>query len=288
MKFINYLCPHCGKAEVGVIAKNDTILPLAEIDAAYADLDMIGFIKICDDEKMAAIKAAAEAEGPLPLEGTTLLSPIEYPIHDIMCVGVNYMDHREEDGDEAYMEQTDSVYFGKRAVKIIGPEADIISNPELDPKLDYEVELAVIIGKEGKDIAKEDAEDYVFGYSVFNDVSSRILQSRHDQWYRGKSLDTYSAMGPCIVTKDELPMPVEVDILSFLNDEPRQHSNTRMMLNDVSGIIRDLSQATTIEPGDIIATGTCAGVGFSLGFMKEGDTITCEIPEIGKLVNHIK
>ena len=156
------------------------------------------------------------------------------------------------------------VYFSKRAYEIIGPEDSVKSRMDLDKKLDYEVELAVIIGKKGKDIPEEDVEEYIFGYSIFNDFSARELQQSHVQWYRGKSLDTYSAMGPVILHKSALPFPIEVDIKSFVNGELRQSSNTRLFLADIPKIISEISTGITLEAGDIIITGTPAGVG--LGF----------------------
>ena len=139
-------------------------------------------------------------------------------------------------------------------------------------------------------MAPADAEDVIFGYSVFNDVSARKLQRDHQQWSRGKGLDTFTAMGPVIVTKDEMPFPIKVDVISSVNGEERQHSNTALFLNDIPGIIADLSAGTTLEPGDIIATGTPSGVALGMKepkFMKPGDTVTVEIPEIGKLTNRV-
>ena len=300
MKFVYYQLK--GAKRVGVLTHDETgIFPIGAVDPELESKTMISVIREITPEVMDKLKfglkliedksPAVSADVIVPVGEVKILAPIQRPIHDVMCCGVNYQDHRDEGkdvADENYDDQEYGVYFGKRAVKIIGPDEAIISNPELDPKLDYEVELAVIIGKEGKDIQPEDAAEYIFGYSVFNDVSSRELQSRHDQWYRGKSLDTYTAMGPCILTVDELPFPPEVDVISTLNGEERQHSNTRMFINPLANIIAELSQATTLEPGDIIATGTPAGVGMSKGYMMAGDTIVCEIPEIGKLVNPIK
>lgn len=132
---------------------------------------------------------------------------------------------------------------------------------DIDNALDYEVELAVIIGKTGKNIPVDKVEDYIFGYSIFNDFSSRRLQLKHMQWFKGKSLDTYSAMGPVILHKSALPFPVEVDIKCSVNGELRQNSNTKLFLNDIPKVVSELSQGMTLEAGDIIATGTPSGVG---------------------------
>ncbi len=219
---------------------------------------------------------------------------IKRSIHDIICVGVNYRDHLEEtqkNFDKGFDKPKKIVYFSKRAYEIIGPEDSVKSRMDLDKKLDYEVELAVIIGKKGKDIPEKDVEEYIFGYSIFNDFSARELQQSHVQWYRGKSLDTYSAMGPVILHKSALPFPIEVDIKSFVNGELRQSSNTRLFLADIPKIISEISTGITLEAGDIIITGTPAGVGLGFNppkFLKKGDQVICEIPEIGKLKNIIE
>jgi 2-keto-4-pentenoate hydratase/2-oxohepta-3-ene-1,7-dioic acid hydratase in catechol pathway len=223
-----------------------------------------------------------------------ICSPIKRPIHDIICVGVNYKSHLEETKEsfkDDFTETEKTVYFSKRASEIIGTGDAVKSRMDLDTHLDYEVELAVIIGKKGSDIAKEDVEKYIFGYSIFNDISARELQQSHFQWYRGKSLDTYSSMGPCILHKTALSFPIEVDVKSYVNKELRQSSNTRLYLADIPQIISEISAGITLEPGDIIITGTPSGVGMGMkpqGFMKKGDVVTCEIPEIGKLINTIE
>lgn len=223
-----------------------------------------------------------------------ICSPIKRPIHDIICVGVNYKSHLEETKEsfkDDFTETEKTVYFSKRASEIIGTGDAVKSRMDLDTHLDYEVELAVIIGKKGSDIAKEDVEKYIFGYSIFNDISARELQQSHFQWYRGKSLDTYSSMGPCILHKTVLSFPIEVDVKSYVNKELRQSSNTRLFLADIPQIISEISAGITLEPGDIIITGTPSGVGMGMkpqGFMKKGDVVTCEIPEIGKLINTIE
>lgn len=223
----------------------------------------------------------------------TICSPIEKPIHDILCVGVNYSEHLEETQKEfeSFQQPSDTIFFSKRTNRILGSEEHINSFIELDEALDYEVELAVIIGKPGKNIAKEDAESYIFGYSVFNDISSRTFQRKHGQWFKGKSLDGYAAMGPVILHKSALPFPIELDVYSYVNGEIRQKSNTRFFLSDIPTIISELSQGMTLEAGDIIATGTPSGVGMGFTppkYMKKGDTVICEIPPIGKLINTVK
>lgn len=283
---------------LGVLAKDGRhIQEISQILPELCGKNMIELIEIVSSEDLASIRASIDKAGEdelIPLSEVQLLAPITRPIHDILCVGVNYKEHLEETKrwlkDENFEKPPKSIYFSKRAVEIIGPEADIVSRMDLDEELDYEAELAVIIGKRCKDVAPEDAEEVIFGYSVFNDLSARTLQRDHQQWSRGKGLDTFTAMGPVIVTKDEMPFPVNVDVISSVNGEERQHSNTALFLNDIPGIIADLSAGTTLEPGDIIATGTPSGVALGMKepkFMKPGDVVTVEIPEIGQLTNYV-
>lgn len=223
-----------------------------------------------------------------------ILSPIKRPIHDIICVGVNYQEHLEETrralNRTTYDHVPKTVYFSKRANEILGPDDRVNARFDLDDQVDYEVELAVIIGKGGKQIKREQAQDHIFGYSILNDLSSRIIQKERVQWYLGKSLDNYCAMGPVIVHQSRLPLPLELDIKSYVNGELRQNANTRQMIHNVASIIEDLSRYITLEPGDIIATGTPSGVGLGFTpprFLKSGDAVTCEIAGIGSLTNYV-
>lgn len=193
--------------------------------------------------------------------------------------------------DYSLVRQSDPICFSKRACIILGNGEAITGRFDLDERLDYEAELAVVIEKNGKDIRREDAEDYIFGYSVFNDVSSRKMQKRHTQWFKGKSLDTYSAMGPVIATRDEFTFPPELEVICRVNGEERQRSNTRLMLTDIPSMIQDLSAGMTLVPGDIIASGTPSGVAVGMTpsvFLKKGDVVECEIPEIGILSNSVQ
>ena len=282
---------------IGVLtADRNSVIEVSSVMESAEDWDMIDLIKKVDEEKLEMLRNASEKNHGIPCNDVDLLSPIVRPIHDVLCAGANYFENAEEKSRNAEREGAENkpvkiVYFSKRAFEIIGPGADIVSRPDLDTELDYEVELAVIIGKKCKDVKPEEAEDVIFGYSVFNDLSSRGLQREHKQWSRGKGIDTYTAMGPCILTKDELSFPVEVDVITRVNGEERQHSNTRMFINNIPNIIADLSAGTTLEPGDIIATGTPAGAAAKMKepvFLKAGDVVTVEIPEIGSLTNFVK
>ncbi|MDD7353134.1 MAG: fumarylacetoacetate hydrolase family protein [Peptoniphilaceae bacterium] len=223
-----------------------------------------------------------------------ILSPIEYPKQDIICIGMNYIDHKDEVkkvSKKDFSKDVDTIYFSKRANKILGNNDFIPINSEITEKLDYEIELAVIIGKDGKNIKKEEANNYIFGFSIFNDLSARDLQTKYKQWYYGKSFDGSSAMGPCILLKDKSFDYNKLDIKLSVNREIRQDSNTKNMILGVNEIIEDLSKSMTLKKGTIIATGTPSGVGMALNppiFLQSGDTLELEIEKIGVLENTVK
>ena len=220
-----------------------------------------------------------------------ILSPIKKTVHDIICAGFNYMDHLKEIKKDTTSKPLNSVYFTKRASVIIGQDDEIDGHLDIDEALDYEVELAVIIGKKGYKIKAEDAEEYIFGYTIMNDISARGLQGKYRQWFIGKSLDTFTSIGPVIVYKDELKMPFDLEISSYVNGELRQSSNTNLMITNIRDMIAELSQGITLEPGDIISTGTCSGVGVGFKppkYMKSKDIVECKIERIGTLRNIVK
>ena len=295
MKFITYR--HRDKEYPGVLSKDEkSVYSLDRIFGVGRFASIVDFIENAGEDHLRKVEKTLEEESikVLSLDEIVILSPITKPIHDIICVGVNYADHLKESQsaikDGNLDKVTEPVYFSKRTTRILGHNEEIKGEFELDDEFDYEVELAVVIGKRGRDIPKERVEDFIFGYSIFNDLSSRRLQRDHIQWYKGKSLDGYSVMGPAILHKSQLPFPMEVDVISRVNGEVRQSSNTRMLINDIVTLISDFSRGITLEPGDIIATGTPAGVGMGFSpprFMRRGDEIQCEIPQIGVLSNRI-
>ena len=224
-----------------------------------------------------------------------LLAPIPEPRQDVICLGMNYMDHSAEAAkwgkDDFVKNAGKAVYFSKRAAYIVGPGGEIDPHFDIVDGLDYEAELAVVLGKDAYRVSKEDAFDYVLGYSVLNDVSARNLQKAHKQFYFGKSLDTHTTMGPWIVSRDELPGAPELDIRCFINGEKRQDSNTRYMIFGVAEVIAELSQGMTLKAGTIIAMGTPAGVGMGFEppkYLSCGDVVRCEIDGIGVLENPVK
>jgi 2-keto-4-pentenoate hydratase/2-oxohepta-3-ene-1,7-dioic acid hydratase in catechol pathway len=272
-------------------------IPLAAVLRSGNCRNLTEFIENHTEEDLDALRKAAEDPAltvHIPVADIELLAPIPRPVHDILCVGVNYKSHKDEAdhglSDKELSELVDSIYFSKRASRITGPGETVHGFFELDPHMDYETELAVVIGKKCRGVKREEAESVIFGYSVFNDLSSRILQRKHKQWLIGKSLDGYAAMGPWIVTRDELPFPLELTLHCEVNGEERQRSNTRLMLNGVAGVIEDISAGITLEAGDIIATGTPSGVAMGMAepkWLKPGDEVRCTIDGIGSLVNHI-
>ena len=228
------------------------------------------------------------------IEEVEILAPIPKPRQDIICLGINYSAHAEESErfkKEAFkMERQYTMYFSKRVNNAVPNKGLIFAHDDMEEKLDYEVELAVVIGKEVKNVKKKDAFDYIFEYTIINDVSARDLQTNHKQWYLGKSLDSFTPMGPVIVTEDEFERPPALKIKSSVNGEVRQNSTTDMLIKGIDEIIEELSQGITLLPGTIIATGTPAGVGMGMTpptFLIKGDVVKCEIEKIGTLENVI-
>jgi len=222
--------------------------------------------------------------GAVKAADVKLLSPVARPAK-IVAIGLNYLDHCEETG-MAVPERP--LIFTKFTTSIIGPGDDIVWSEELSSEVDYEAELAVVIGKTCRQVSEEEALDYVLGYTAANDVSARDLQLGDGQWIRGKSLDTFCPMGPALVTADEIPDPQNLAIKCILNGKAMQDSNTGVMVFGVAQLISFCSQSFTLEPGDVILTGTPHGVG--MGFkppiwMKDGDVVVIDIEGIGALEN---
>jgi 2-keto-4-pentenoate hydratase/2-oxohepta-3-ene-1,7-dioic acid hydratase in catechol pathway len=225
----------------------------------------------------------------LPIEEVTLLAPIPRPKKNIFCVGKNYAEHAIELGSADDIPEHVMV-FTKAPTTVTGPNTTVLNHQSVTSQLDYEGELAVIIGKKGRAIKKEEALDFVFGYTIINDVTARDLQTRHNQFFIGKSLDTTCPMGPWIVHKSRIENPNQLDILTKVNGEVRQNSNTQNFIFPIEEVISVLSAGMTLEPGDIIATGTPAGVGKGFKppkFLNPGDQIEITVEGIGTLVNKI-
>ena len=235
------------------------------------------------DECRPALEAALAAGGGTPLETVRLLAPIPRP-GKIFAIGLNYADHIAESGVETPKEQ---VWFTKAVTAINGP-FDPVQIPKVSPFVDYEAELVAVVGQGGRHIAREKAAEHIFGYMVGNDVTERLWQHRTPQWSLGKSFDTHAPIGPWITTADEVADPHQLGLRCLVNGETRQDSNTRHLVFDIFDQVAQLSAAMTLEPGDLIFTGTPGGVGAAMNprrFLKAGDVVRCEIDGLGWLEN---
>jgi 2-keto-4-pentenoate hydratase/2-oxohepta-3-ene-1,7-dioic acid hydratase in catechol pathway len=229
----------------------------------------------------------------LPRSQVQKLAPIPQPIRNVFCVGRNYVDHVKEGANARNSDVKLPVapqFFTKATHTVIGPGAEVRLDAKLTQRLDYEVELAVVIGRSGRDIPSANAFDYVFGYTIANDVTARDLQRRHEQWFKGKSLDTTLPLGPMIVTSDAIGDPKTLELSMTINGQERQRARVDQMIFDIPTIIEQLSAGMTLEPGDIIATGTPSGVGFAMNppqYLHDGDEMLASIERIGELRNRV-
>ena len=242
---------------------------------------------------LSALPLAAGALAAGPLADAQLLAPIPNPRRNIFCVGLNYAEHAKESaeahGREAKIPKV-PVFFTKATHAVNGPYSDIPFDPAVSTQIDWEAELGVVIGRRGKNISQAEAMNYVFGYTVINDVSARDLQFAHSQFFKGKSLDGACPMGPWILTADEVPDPHALGIRCRVNGVIKQEAATSQMIFKIPALIESLSLGMTLEPGDVIATGTPSGVGFARTppeFLKPGDVVECEVDGLGLIRNRI-
>ena len=272
---------------------------LARLVPKLAFADMNALVMGWNEEVKAALASLAANEDVLSgaavnVDELQLCAPIVHPRQDVVCLGINYDAHAQEAGrfsDEAFGgERPYTIYFSIRVSRATATKELVPSYKGLVDSLDYECELGVVLGKDCKGVTKEEAKQYIFGYTIINDISARNLQTRHKQWYLGKSLDGFTPMGPCIVTADEIGDEQSLEISCTVNGELRQSSNTKYMIQTVCGAISELSQGMTLQAGTIIATGTPAGVGMGMQppqFLQTGDVVECRIAKIGILTNTI-
>lgn len=225
-----------------------------------------------------------------------ILAPIPYLLRDMICVGKNYYAHAKEffdSGFDATQKETipsEPIIFTKAMTSLIGPDDAIDTSIDPTGSVDYEGELGVVISKTARRVAKNDWQDYVFGYVIINDVTSRELQKKHNQWTIGKGLDTFGPMGPYIVTKDEIDDLPSMQIQTLVNDEVRQQAEVRDLIFDIPTLIETLTLTGTLLAGDIIATGTPVGVGIGFSppkFLKSGDKVTINVTGLGSLTNPV-
>jgi 2-keto-4-pentenoate hydratase/2-oxohepta-3-ene-1,7-dioic acid hydratase in catechol pathway len=281
MKFVTY---DGGRGpRLGLIA-DDQIIDLAEASDGELPSDMRSFLEMGDSALAKARSLATTGQGQ-QLSGVKLMAPILNP-SKIVAIGLNYMDHCREQGIQPPKRPTT---FTKFPSSIIGPGDEIRWNPELTQKVDWEVELAVIIGKTARNVSAANAFDYIAGYTICHDVSARDLQlEKGDQWIVGKSLDTFCPLGPVLVTQDEIPDPHNLNLRCIVNGKAVQDSNTKELIFNIPYLIEFLTKGITLLPGDVITTGTPDGVGAFLKppvFLKDGDEVTVEIEGIGKITN---
>ncbi|NLY67837.1 MAG: fumarylacetoacetate hydrolase family protein [Tissierellia bacterium] len=296
MKFISYI--YDGKEGYGIVDEN-SIVPmnaLLKVLGKNTPESLLDFICTYSDSLLGDLKAVLSKENieKIPYDRVKITAPIPHPRRNIFCLGKNYREHALEikslpGGKTAIPDYP--IYFTKVADPCIGHMDKVIIPKEYSENIDYEVELALVIGKDGRDIPMEKAEEYIFGYTIANDITARDIQKKHVQWFKGKSLDTFTPLGPYIVHKSLIDFPVELDISCSVNGEIRQKSNTKHMIFDIPYIISDLSKGLTLRAGDIILTGTPAGVGMGFDpprFLKAGDVVECYIEKIGTLVNIVE
>lgn len=255
-------------------------------------LNLIDAFEGINIEKVNEVLVSLKHE--IELAEVQILAPIPYPRRNVLCLGKNYLDHVSEVKSLKNVNAdvpSKPIYFSKIAYPAVGHKDYVVAHSEVVKELDYEVELAIIIGKKCKNVAEEEAEEVIFGYTIANDISARDMQQDHVQWHKGKSFDTYCPMGPYIVHKSDIAFHPSLKIKSYVNGELRQNGNTNQLIFDIPTIISDLTKGITLYPGDIILTGTPAGVGAGFKpprYLNAGDTVDCVIENIGTLSNIIK
>ncbi len=280
-------CEYDRKQRLGIV--EGEVVKLLPMDEQFP-YDMLELIRGGSEQ---ISSGSATSQDNVALSEVELLAPIPRPLKNIICLGLNYADHARESfaarGREVVLPEH-PVVFTKSPTSVIGPYDDIRIDPSFSLQVDWEVELAFIIGRGGRNISVDAALQHVFGYTVINDVSARDVQNQHKQFFLGKSMDTSCPMGPWIVTADEIEDPQNLDLRTWVNGELKQDSNTREHIFDVARTISILSKGMTLEPGDVISTGTPAGVGFARTppeFLQPGDVVECEVEGIGRLRNGV-
>ncbi len=283
-------------ARIGVHdVESNTVVDLAA--TTRLPKDMTAFIALGKNGIKRARTAVKSGEGRVAFASVKLLAPIPRPAKNVLCVGKNYYDHAHEfhnsgvdasAGKNAIPELP--IPFTKWPNSVIGPGEPILSYLDYSNSTDYEGELGVVIGTGGRGIAKKDAYDHVYGYTVINDATARTLQNQHRQWFLGKSLDSYCPMGPCIVTADEIKDVTKLRLITKVNGELRQDALVSQLIFDIPTLIETFARVMTLDPGDLIATGTCAGVGIGFNppkYLQKGDVVAITIEPIGTLENPV-
>lgn len=294
MKLITFLADET--EQIGVLTKDGaSVVPAKLLGLPYETMAELA-VKMSDAERDAAMNRLSTMDAQaIPLKNVKLLAPIPRPAHDVMCLGVNFSEHAKESvgvmGQEYGGERKFPIYFAKHVNEAVAPNDPIDGHFDIVSDLDYEVEMAFVVRKDIQGAKAEDAADYVFGYTIMNDVSARCIQMRHKQWFRGKSLDGFAPMGPCLVTADEFDFPPRVTLTCKVNGEQRQKCNTELYIHNIPYVVEELSHAMKIPAGTIISMGTPAGVGMGFvppKYLKSGDVVECTVEGIGTIVNPVQ
>lgn len=301
MKLLTYTLKETFEPRLGFIHNNQVIdmedfgeisnFPLPDNMLDLIDMGMEIVEELND--MIAETEAAFFEEIAYEIDEVTFLAPIPKPRKNIIGIGLNYTEHVAESArtlDTTGKLPQKPIIFSKPPTTVTATNTEIIKNTKLTSQLDWECELAVVIGKKGKYVPKTEAMDYVFGYTVINDISARDCR-REGQWIVSKGQDTFAPMGPILVTKDEIENPHNLNLSLKVNGVEKQNSNTKFMLFNINDLIEDLSTVFTLEPGDIIATGTPAGVGAGRNpqeWLYEGDVVEATVEGIGTIVNTVK
>jgi len=275
--------------------ESNTIVDLAATTRLPRDMTAIVALGRKARERMR--RAVKTGEGRIPFDSVKLHAPFPRPAKNVLCVGKNYHEHAKEfhnsgvdasAGKDAIPEVP--IMFTKWPNSVIGPGEPIPTANDYTDSTDYEGELTVVIGEGGRNISRAQAYQHVYGYTIINDATARILQNRHRQWFLGKSLDGYCPMGPCLVTADEIKNVHQMHLITRVNGEVRQDAMVSDLIFDVPALIECVSRVMTLDPGDLIATGTCAGVGIGFDppkYLKKGDVVSITIEPIGTLENPV-
>ncbi len=305
MKLVTFSTTEFPKPHLGLVQNNEVLdvdlvsralqqtVPdsmLALIESGKQGLQALqALLAKANGRAFSQVKTFTDVGAVSTLQEVTLYAPIPQPRKNVMCMAVNYVEHAKESGSmrgQATTPPEVPILFTKATTAVNAPDAPFIIDPNVSTEIDWEVELGVIIGTGGKNIRPEDALSHVLGYTVINDITARDLQARHKQYFKGKSLDGSCPLGPVIVTADEIADPQKLGLSLRVNGITKQDSNTSEMVFNIPTIIATLSAGMTLEPGDIIATGTPSGVGFSRNppeFLKAGDVVEAEVESIGIL-----
>jgi 2-keto-4-pentenoate hydratase/2-oxohepta-3-ene-1,7-dioic acid hydratase in catechol pathway len=290
MRLASYLVD--GRSRAAVVAADQTLVPVAEVISGGPS-EMLDVLAAGPGVWDQLRSAAGSARGGQPLASARLCAPIPMPRRNLLCVGWNYLEHFAEGqgmrgpNDDAQQIPEFPALFSKQPACVVGPEAAVWHSAPVSDQLDWEVELAIVIGTAGRDIPEDRAYEHVFGYTIANDVSVRDVQRRHGgQWFKGKNFDSHCPLGPWIVTADEIGDPHQLHITLRVNGVTKQDSNTSFMAFRIPRIVKELSTGMRLEAGDVILTGTPSGVGFARKppeFLKVGDVMEAEIEKIGVL-----